>query len=430
MFKRSCMKWYAALALLVLSSASMAAEELKFDHVVVSYDGISKAYAEAIGRTVESARDVAVRQFEFDMPETIRVDVTVDPSEQVRLFNDGADHINLTIRSEENLLKPSTSGIFQIYGMCHEVGHMAMYRLIRDHSWLKGDAAEGWAHYMGSRLVDAVYTKEGSDLWPDRYDYIEDGMKRLEKQLSAEKPTSMSKAAGTWKQLAGIIGDKNIAPIFRAWGEVKFDPADPGESLEKALSANSSKQTQQWWSDAQDILILKRAKSKVASDKVDENKLAGKTHELAHDDDKEAGKQSMAGGGHAVRFEAPGDSCYATEVRIYGSRYGMPAPPKEIFHVWLCDKDFKAISDNPFPYSKFQRGNSHWVALKIKPTRVPKEFIVCVGFNPTATKGVYVHFDAEGSGNSFIGLPGENAEPFEKGNWMIRVSVADKGDSN
>lgn len=429
MLGKSFAIWCVVLAIFALPSAAFTAEELKLDHVVVSYSGISKAYAEAIGRTVARARYVAVGQFRFDMPETIHVEITVDPDGKVQLFNDGADRIFLTIRSDENLRKPGTSGVYNIYGMCHEVGHMAMYRLIRDHSWLKGEGAEGWADYMGSRLVDAVYAKEGADLWPDRYDYSEEGTKRLEKKLSAEKLTTMAKAAGAWKQLAAIIGDKNIAPIFRAWGETKIDPADPAESLGKALADKSSEQTGQWWSDAQEILILKRAKSKVAADTVEENKLTGKTRELANDDGKEAGKRSMAGGGHAVRFQAPNDSCYVTEVRIYGSRYGLPAPPKENFHVWLCDKDFKQISDNQFPYSKFPYGNKpRWVALKIKPTRVPQEFIVCAGFNPTATKGVFVHYDAEGSGNSLVGLPGEPGDALKEGDWMIRVSVADKGD--
>ncbi|HEY4758951.1 MAG TPA: hypothetical protein VIH42_00065 [Thermoguttaceae bacterium] len=58
------------------------------------------------------------------------------------------------------------------------------------------------------------------------------------------------------------------------------------------------------------------------------------------------------------------------------------------------------------------------------PILVPEEFIVCAGFNPTATKGVYVHFDGEGSGNSLTGLPGAEAEDFQEGDWMIRVKVS------
>jgi hypothetical protein len=430
MFKINRKILCAALALLFIISTTCAAEELKFDHAVVSYSGIDKAYANAIGRIVSTARDTAVEKFAFEMPDIIRVEVNVDADGQVNLFNDGADHIFLTIRSQDNLLKPGTSGVYEIYGLCHEVGHMAMYRLIPDHSWLTGDGAEGWAHYMGSRLVDAVYAKQGADLWPDRYDYLEDGTKRLDKQLSSQKASSTSKTAGAWKKLAGIVGDKKIAPIFKAWGQCKFDPADPGNDIGKALSANAGEQAGQWWNDAEDSLILKRAKSKVASDTAEEGKLSGKGEELAHDDGKSAGQNSFAGGGHAVRFEAPNDSSYITEARIYGARYGLPAPPKENFHVWLCDKDFKVIADNQFPYSKFPRGNPRWVALKIKPTRVPREFIVCAGFNPTATKGVYVHYDAEGSGHSLVGLPGgESSEDFDKGDWMIRVTLTEKGDA-
>ena len=418
---------FGVLSCFIQSSTCISAEELILDHVTVTYKGVNKTYAEAIGRTVARARNTAVEQFGFDMPETIQVDVNLDPNEQVRLFNDGSDHIFLTVRSDENLLKPSTSGVFQIYGMCHEVGHIAMYRLIPDHSWMKGEAAEGWAHYMGSRLVDVVYAKEGGDLWPDKYDYLQDGMKRLEKSLAGEKVSGLANAAGAWKKLANIVGEKKIAAIFRAWGKAKIDPADPGVTIEKELVSNTSDQIQPWWSDAQDLILLKREKSKVAAESTDEKKLAGKPRELAHDDGKSAGQNSSAGGGHAVRFDAGNDTNYVTEVRIYGSRYGMPAPPKENFHVWICDKDFKVISDLQFPYSKFQRANPKWVTLKVKPTKVPQEFIVCVGFNPTATKGVYMYYDAEGSGNSLVGLPGEDPADFEKGDWLMRVSVSEKG---
>ena len=49
---------------------------------------------------------------------------------------------------------------------------------------------------------------------------------------------------------------------------------------------------------------------------------------------------------------------------------------------------------------------------------MPKRFIVCVGFNPTA----FVHYDAEPTGNGRSGLPGSLSE-FRKGDWMIRVLV-------
>ncbi len=423
----------AAAAVLAVLSVGLAAwtpaagaEELSLDHVVVSYSGIGKAYAEAIGRTVAAARSAAIEQFGFDMPQTITVTISIDAMGNVGLMNDGQDRFMLTVRSEDDLRKPSTSGVFQLYGFCHEVAHLAMYRVVRDHSWMTSDAAEGWAHYMGSRLVDAVYAKEGPNLWPDRYDYIEDGTKRLARQWAKDKESVRGPAA--WQRLARIVGDKEIAPIFRAWGKTEFDPADPAESLGKALLATSSNaQAGEWWEQSRELLVLKRPKSKLSAETVDQKQLGGQARELAQDDGQAAGKASLAGGGHAVRFEAPGDNWYLTQVRIHGSRYGMPAPPKEDFSVWICDGDFKSIVKLSYPYAKFQRAaEGRWVALSVKPTRVPKEFIVCVGFNPTATKGVYVSRDAQGSGNSLTGLPGRTGHPFQQGDWMIRATVSQR----
>ena len=40
---------------------------------------------------------------------------------------------------------------------------------------------------------------------------------------------------------------------------------------------------------------------------------------------------------------------------------------------------------------------------------VPRHFILWVSFDPTATKGVYVHYDKDLNGDSRVGLPGQLA---------------------
>ncbi len=145
--------------------------------------------------------------------------------------------------------------------------------------------------------------------------------------------------------------------------------------------------------------------------------------ELKQDDGASAGKRSMAGSAHAVEFQAPSTNSYLTAIRLFGSRYGSPAPPAENAYVWLCDSDFKLIAAFPFAYANFQRGDPQWVNIAVKPTLVPEKFIIAVGFNPTATKGVYVHYDAAASGHSFNGLPGTKPRPFETGDWLIRAVV-------
>ncbi|UCD51699.1 MAG: hypothetical protein JSW27_03530 [Phycisphaerales bacterium] len=417
--------WRCILIVLIAADAGLAAESVhRTDHVVVTYEGIEQPYAEAMARVAEAARDIAVQQFGFNMPEVIKINATLNTKQPVRLFTDGHDSLTLNVKTAENLRKPSDSGIFNIYGICHEVGHVAMYRLIHDRLWMTPAAAEGWAHYLGSRIVDEVYAREKEDLWPDKYDYLADGMARLNEQLARPKPSDTAKAAGLWKELVQIVGDDGIAAVFTAWSKADVDATDPGAALRAALLAtNSDSRLAQWWNEAEPLLVFKRPRSGFVARTAKAAELFGQPLELAHDDGRQTSKSSIAGSGHAVRFETLGDNWYLTAVRLYGSRYGHRAPPREDFQVWLCDKDFKVIADFAMPYSRFRRGGPRWVNLPVEPTNVPSEFIICVGFNPTRTKGVYVGYDGSPSGNSFVGLAGKEGRAFQKGDWMIRVKL-------
>jgi len=416
----------AGMVVTLLAAALVAAADegktLRTEHVVVVYSGVGEAYPKAIARTVEAAR-AAAEESGFDMPNVIDVRISADPKASPRLFNDGQDRIVLAVRTERDLRKPAESGVFQIYGLCHEVGHLAMYRVIRDHSWMTTAAAEGWAHYFGSQVVDQVHARLGKDLWPDAYDYLADGASRLEKQLAATRPGPMTLGAGQWKALAGIVGDKGIAPIFAAWGKADIDPTDPVPALQKAMTAaNSDKRLAEWLSKSEQLMVFKRPKSGFAARTAEPKDLTNRPVDLALDDGKPAGHSSFAGSGHAVEFKTEGDGWCLTAVRIYGSRYGR-SQLSDRFNVWLCDKDFKTVAEFTFPFSAFASGQEKWVTLPIKPTLVPAEFIVCVGFNPTATTGVYVSYDGKRSMTSRSALPGEQGSTFAKGNWMIRAMV-------
>ncbi len=170
-------------------------------------------------------------------------------------------------------------------------------------------------------------------------------------------------------------------------------------------------------------LILTTSASAYAADSSGATppRLSPAQKELARDDGTSAGRRSVAGSGHAVRFDAPGKNYYLTSVRVYGSRYGQPTPPPENAYIWLCDADFKLLSVFLFAYGTFQRGEPQWVTIPVKPTNVPERFILCVGFNPTSAKGVYVHHDAAASGDSLLGLPGRDSRSFDKGDWLIRA---------
>jgi hypothetical protein len=411
----------AAAAFVTLTSLSHAQDT---PHVELSGKGVPAEYQQAIAKTIEAARRICIDRYGFDMPETIHVALNSEPKGSVRLFNDGADRFSLTVKTDRDLKQPKQSGVFHIYGFCHETAHLAMYRPIKDHGWLTTSGAEGWAHWLGSHLVDAVYEQHGEELWPDRYDYRADGTKRLTAQLSAAKPSGVAKGAKLWGDLAEIIGEKTLVEVFRAWGQLEVDPANPRELLEPALASfGDAARLTAWWTEAAPVLLLTREKSQFPVAYADRTDLANPPRELTLDDGTGAGKKSLAGGSHGVRFSVPDNSWYATSVSIYGSRYGAPQAPKEDFEIHLCDAQNNRITSYKFPYSKFGRGDAKWVKLPLRPTNVPTQFIVNAAFNPTGTKGVYVSFDAAAAGSSVTGLPGREAGDFDQGDWLIRVEV-------
>lgn len=418
----------AAATVLLLSTHGLAERAVwRSDHASVSYEGIDEGQAAAIGRVVETARQAAIDRYGFDLPKTVFVTVSVDPKGGVRLYNDGHDRITLLLRNKQNLRRPEVTGTFHLYGLCHEVGHLAMYRTLTERRWMSHGAAEGWAHYLGSHLVDAVYNKHGDKGWFEPYDYRADGTQRLNKQLQMDglhRPGSSIEGAAMWQQLVGLIGEKQIHGLLKAWQSTKVDPADPGAALRKTLVDRfPDEKVKAWWNRAEAKLVVKRPSSDFDARTAKPAEMMKKPLELSRDDGKPTGKRSMAGSGHVVAFDSPGAGWYLTKVRVYGSRYGRSQPPAEDFRVTLCDVQGRAIREFKFPYARFRRGAPRWVELPVEPTEVPGKFCLCVDFQPSGTKGVFVHHDIAGSGGSYVGLPGGRARGFGNGDWLIRVDV-------
>lgn len=414
------------LSLLASVPAIASAAQEKIGHAVVEYENIDAAYAKALGRTLDAAWKVYTTRYGFDMPQTVVLRVECGPDNRPQLFTDGSDHVTLVLDAPESLERPEKTGIFHLYGMCHELGHIAMYRTLKDRDWTSGAACEGWAHYAGSVVVDAVYAAEGEGLWPDAYDYRADGTARLNRQIADGRKDFVIQGAALWKSLEGILGAKAMRQVFQAWQNTKVDPTSPSMALQAALlkvTPAKEKELNSWWSQAAPVLVEKRMNSKFKPVVVPAAKLSGRPLVVKYDDDASEGKKSFSGGGHAVQFTAPAGEWYIRAVSLYGSRYGRPQPPPNQFDVALCDEQLKTIVTWKKPYATFERGDMKWVRMEVPPTRVPVKFTVCFDFKPTATMGVYTGWDANSKGHSLVGTPGRPGEPFEEGDWMIRIEL-------
>jgi hypothetical protein len=215
----------------------------------------------------------------------------------------------------------------------------------------------------------------------------------------------------TWKDATGAFSlEAELVEVSD--GKVKLKK-ESGEILEVAISRLSS-------GDQQYLKSHQSNSSGASPANISISKLTGKPEELTNDDGKAAGKKSFPRG-IASAFEVDSDSHYLTSVKIHAARYGSTRAPKEDFVVTLCDREFKPIADFKFPYSKIERSGAKWVTLRVKPTNLPKDFVICLNFSPTSTKGVFISHDADGK--SLVGLPNKMAGSFSGGNWMVRAIV-------
>lgn len=146
---------------------------------------------------------------------------------------------------------------------------------------------------------------------------------------------------------------------------------------------------------------------------------------VKYHDDKPDGRKSLGGSGEMIRFTLPTGKEKVRGVRVHGSRYGYPQPPKEDVLIYVMDEDMnEVLLTETAPYSRFKRGDAKWVALTFKkPVELPKTFWVVLDFKAGRTKGVYVSYDTSSEGKySKIGLPGKEASDVKfGGDWMIEL---------
>ena len=402
--------------------------------VAVTTEGLDAAYAEAFAAILVEARREYRDVLGLSLPETISLQARRDPAGQLRLWTDGDSQLFLTVTSEDQLAPPARSGVFNVYGMCHELGHIVMYRGMRDLVGLPEGVGEGWAHYAGSVVVEAVAGRLGDTIWPQPYDVVAtDGIARLTRQTADKDWDELDPAARAAKvfyraeQLHGreTVGSclaqalserptgRELMPRFvEALRRTAGDPA-AGDWIPESVLTSAVKWQVQERRPAADFFSDLNARA-------DDTGML-----LFYDDGTSDGKRSTAGSGHAVLFQAPEGSWLLDAVHVFGARYGTPQPPDEDFVVYLCDEDFQPLQEFARPYALFDRGDLHWVTVDLGPTPVPRTFYLCISFNPTATKGVYMAYDdSVARSHSRAALPYSHVSDV-KGtfDWMIRAHL-------
>ncbi len=419
----------AAMATQIVMADEAPAQTITCESGEVVFSEIKPEYAKALLAIAIEARRVYAEDFGFDMPAKLTLNIQKRSDGRTRLWTDGNSQMFLEIASVEDLAPPSQSGYFNIYGMCHEIGHMVMYRKAKLIGMPEG-LGEGWAHYAGSVVTDHVYKKLGQNIWPQPYNYSEtEGVARLAKQAkdSADTKDASKRVALLFYQTQQKYGEEKVMAAMKT----ALDQKPLGQQIMPLFSDALVKLTndESVRTLVPDDLLNPKVKWDVADKAINEETTRGQVRvdddtgfTLKYDDGSSDNMISTSGSGHAVMFYAPDGSWAVDSIRLYGSRYGTQIPPDENFYIFICDQDFNVIKTIEKPYSIFERGDPKWYTMSFDPVKVPRGFYVCLYFNPSATKGVYVYYDTDvAKSHSRKALPWTFISDLkEKQDWMIR----------
>jgi RNA polymerase sigma-70 factor (ECF subfamily) len=322
--------------------------------------------------------------------------------------------------------------------MCHELGHIAMYRGMSNLVGLPEGVGEGWAHYAGSVVVDAVAEDLGESIWPEPYDVAAtEGTARLRRQTTGtdwDELDAVSCAAKAFLRMDEVHGRRTLGSALRSALSSRPSGKELMPRVVEQLRAITGDPRAGDWIPERLLAPTLRWETERCPGEGFADELRAEPDDtgilLRYDDGTSEGKRSIAGSGHAILFQTPAGEWLLDGVDVFGSRYGTVRAPDEDFTVYVSDAEFEPIREFSRPYSLFARGEEEWVHIDLDPLSVPSRFYICLCFNPTATKGVYLAYDdSVRRSHSRSALPYSHVAPVgEEVDWMIRAHLRRAGD--
>jgi hypothetical protein len=409
---------------------------VELPRVTVKYARFDRAYAEAFGRILQEALKVYEAQG-FKMPKSVTLEAQIDSS-STRLWTDGDSNMFLHLKSKQLLAPASQTGVYNIYGMCHELGHIAMYRNLSSLMGLPQGVGEGWADYAGKVVVTEVAAHLGKSIWPEYYDVAEvEGIGRLKRESNQgkdfDKMDPERRASLVFYRIELECGrDKLAAAMTAALAERPIGKDLMSLMLAKLRTATSNPDTANWVPES--VLVPQvnwRTKERHPDNDFFADQKVEKDSEglwLFYDGGTMSDKLSISGSAQTVLFRLPEGNWELNGIKLFSARYGMDEPPKEDISLYVCDEGFNLLREVKAPYSNFEKGDEKWQAIAFPPVSVPGTFYLGVDFHATAQKGVYVGMDKSVKrSHSRFAMPYDQVSDMKTtADWMIRVHLRPK----
>lgn len=227
--------------LLVLVSMNSFSQIKKFetDHFLVKYEAEAETYARASVKILEYTRELAI-QYGFDLPHKLQFSVLRSDRNVLYFDYKKLKGITWEYNSMTNFLPPEESRKKNVYGLCHEIGHLCMYRSVPvKNNWMSGDFRESWADFFGNYIIDTVYEHLGAACWPEPHDYKETaGMVFLLSRIAKDDPEWMSfnRASQYWYEMHTRLGFQGFTRFFQELHKQKVRNPNAGEEYLEVLS--------------------------------------------------------------------------------------------------------------------------------------------------------------------------------------------------
>jgi hypothetical protein len=192
--------------------------------LLLGKDGVSRAYLERLAPVIEGILESYDRVFGFAEFSKVpgkkvrirvhRVEAITRPPHFAPQFPFHSE-IDFPVLAEERLTSPTKAGQFQLYGLCHEFGHLVA---MMD----RGDAKEDhhmWAHYCGLAVLDDLLAREPAPAWREG---LRDGRWRnlaKERERLREAKPSLADADGVLRSLIDLhdlVGPRAIGAAINA----------------------------------------------------------------------------------------------------------------------------------------------------------------------------------------------------------------------
>lgn len=250
-----------ALFIILLSvTVNGQIKRLDTEHFQANYEAETEKYVLASLEVLELARNLAI-DAGYDLPDKLQFSVIRSERNVLYFDRKKLNGITWEYNSLENLLPPAESRKKNVYGLCHEIGHLSMYRITNNkNNWMSYDYRESWADFFGNFLIDSVFQYLGTDFWPEPHDYSESaGMDFFLQRIENDNPKlqSFNKSALFWYELNLKLGFRNIPGFFEEIKKKRVRNPDAKQKFLDVLEEYIGEDDlPTWFNEYADYLIL------------------------------------------------------------------------------------------------------------------------------------------------------------------------------